>query len=59
MMRAREFIPENITTTSASVAPVAQSLGHMPLISRMSRPPAAHKYSTKKIKRTKHAGRIS
>lgn len=58
-MRASEFIQENVATTSASIAPMAQSLGHMPVISRMSKPPAAHKYQVKKTKRTNNAGRIS
>jgi hypothetical protein len=58
-MRAREFIGEDVSTTSASIAPVAQSLGHMPMISRMGRVPTVHKYQTRKPKRTKNAGRIA
>jgi hypothetical protein len=58
-MRAIEFIRENASTTSASISPVAQGLGHMPMVSRMSRPQVAHKYQAKKIKRTNNAGRIS
>ena len=58
-MRAKEFIGEDIATTSASIAPVAQSLGHTPMISRMARPVAPHKYRAPKTKRNKNASGIS
>lgn len=58
-MRAQEFIGENAATTSASIAPVSQALGHMPLISRVARPITPHKYSVPKIKRNKNAHRVT
>jgi hypothetical protein len=58
-MRAWEFIKEDMSTSSANIATVSTGLGHMPMVSRMSRPPASYKYANrpkpKQIKRNKNA----
>ena len=55
-MRLREFVKENMSTTSGSIAPVAMELG--PMITRTIKPKTAkYRNSAPEVKRKEHARR--
>jgi hypothetical protein len=65
-MRAHEFIWEDASTggtSSGSIASVAGSLSHMPLVTRMTRPPTVDKYRVpqqpRTAKRKKNVSKLS